>query len=198
MSGVAKIETASGLAVNLLDPDPETIVLRDIALGLSRQSRFVGQCSRYYSVAEHSLLTLALARGYLEQPILSEEIQKAALMHDGHEAFLRDFPSPLKKHFTEYEVLVDRLDQALMTKFSIESFSLPEIKKLDSIALSIEAWRLMPCRPENWTSPLDPSYKGISLDPIELECGDIYYPDKAYGPDEAGDLFLAEAEAIGL
>lgn len=198
MNDVAKIETASGRAVNLLDPDPETIVLSDIALGLARQSRFAGQCFRYYSVAEHSLLSLALARGYLEQPVLGEEIQRAVFMHDAHEAFLRDFPAPLKKYFTEYEVLVDKLDEALGVKFSIESFSLPEIKKIDAIALSIEAWRLMPCNPENWTSPLDPSYRGITLDPIELRCGDVYYPDKTYGSAEAYELFLSEAKAIGL
>jgi hypothetical protein len=52
------IETApSGSFVNLLDLQPETIHLRDIALALSRIPRFTGYTLDEWQVVSHLLLT---------------------------------------------------------------------------------------------------------------------------------------------
>ena len=45
--------TNSGILFNLLDPDPEDILIEDIAVHLSRIARWNGGTKKFYSVAEH-------------------------------------------------------------------------------------------------------------------------------------------------
>jgi hypothetical protein len=195
----AKIEVNSGSGFDILNPDPDLVNLNDIALGLSRQSRFAGQGDIYYSVAEHAILALAISRGYLGilQPLPKEE-QIAVFMHDAHEAYIRDLPSPLKQHFPEYNKIGERLDQCIAERFSIAGFDSDNIREIDMITLSIEAWKWMPAKPENWTSPLRGEYKEIGFEPLKLHSGIIYNPDNEYNPDEACDMFLLEAECLGI
>ncbi len=69
------------------------ICIKDIAHGLSYTCRYSGQCSNFYSVAEHSINCCKAARyfGY------DYKIQLYALYHDASEAYLADIPTPLKK-----------------------------------------------------------------------------------------------------
>jgi hypothetical protein len=50
-----EVETFSGLFVDTNNPDPSTILLKDIAHALSNTCRFGGHCDGFYSVAEHSV-----------------------------------------------------------------------------------------------------------------------------------------------
>ena len=60
----AAIETSTGRFVDVSNPDPDTIVLTDIAYALSRIPRFSGHAlgENVYSVAQHSLNTADLVR----------------------------------------------------------------------------------------------------------------------------------------
>lgn len=51
------IETVSGRYVDVVEPDPETIVMEDIAWALSRQARFAGHTlsEEVWNVAQHSV-----------------------------------------------------------------------------------------------------------------------------------------------
>src|ERR1035441_7448066 len=49
------IGTFSGLRFWPLDPDPDKILIEDIAHALAHQCRFGGHASKFYSVAEHSV-----------------------------------------------------------------------------------------------------------------------------------------------
>jgi len=75
-------------------PDDTTcpLSIADIAHHLAQINRFTGACSRPYSVAEHSLLCSEIA----ERAGRSLYVQRAALMHDAHEAFTQDLSSPAK------------------------------------------------------------------------------------------------------
>lgn len=77
--------TVSGRAVDLVAPDWRDIDLGDIARALSLLNRFAGQTRRPISVAEHSLVVAKLA-----PPALA----LAALLHDAHEAYFGDWPTP--------------------------------------------------------------------------------------------------------
>ena len=55
------MQTHSGLRFYPLDPRPEDIRIEDIAHALPMICRFNGHCSRFYSVAEHSLNVAAFA-----------------------------------------------------------------------------------------------------------------------------------------
>lgn len=49
------IQTFNGKRLDLSPPNPDQINIEDIAHGLSMLCRFNGQCTRFYSVAEHSV-----------------------------------------------------------------------------------------------------------------------------------------------
>lgn len=66
--------------------------IEEIAHALALINRFTGHTSRPYSVAEHSLLVLHIARTEGASPVA----QMAALMHDAHEAFVGDVSTPVK------------------------------------------------------------------------------------------------------
>lgn len=52
--------TRTGQLVDLLNPEPRTIKLADIALALSRIPRFAGHTIRPWTVADHCLLVADL------------------------------------------------------------------------------------------------------------------------------------------
>lgn len=81
------------------------ISVEDIALALAKLNRWGGRVPVPYSVAEHSVDCLHLARRAGE-PV---EVQRECLLHDVAEAFLGDVPSPLKAalpRYLEFETLV--------------------------------------------------------------------------------------------
>lgn len=67
--------------------------IAEIAHSLSQINRYTGHASRPYSVAEHSLLVMSIAR---EKYGANLEGQLAALMHDAHECICGDVASPIK------------------------------------------------------------------------------------------------------
>lgn len=81
------IETYTGRRFWPLDPRPEDVCIEDIAHSLSLQCRFAGHCRGFYSVAEHCVLGADFA---------PEICQLEFLLHDASEAYLLDFPKPLK------------------------------------------------------------------------------------------------------
>ena len=82
--------TYSGVLVRLDNDNAPTLL--DIALGLSRQPRFAGQCRRWWSVLDHSLFAAEMAArdGQTSRTVLS------VLLHDAHEALTGDTPTSLK------------------------------------------------------------------------------------------------------
>lgn len=130
----------SGLFFEFDDPRPEQVDVRDIACALSKMCRYVGQCAWFYSVAEHSLLTRRLViEAY------HPELALAALLHDGHEAYLHDISSKLKPYFGDaYAKLVRDADWAIGCALGVSfvNFNHPVVKAADALALRIESREL--------------------------------------------------------
>lgn len=102
--------------------DPATLTdidIFDVALGLSRIPRFLGQTREFYTVAEHSIWVSRwvanAARNQGLSTALTGELRLKALLHDAQEAFVGDLPSPLKREFdlAGYCRLEDRVAGAL-------------------------------------------------------------------------------------
>lgn len=122
--------TATGHQINILNPNPESISIEDIARGLSNIVRFGGQITEPYTVAQHSILVMRLA---------PEELKFAALMHDAPEAYIGDVIKPLKVLLGEsYGFIEANFERAIFRKFFVNVQDVRMVKPFDMLALEIE------------------------------------------------------------
>lgn len=84
------------------------IEIEDIAAALSKLCRFGGHCTRFYSVAEHSI-HVAWA--------VPPEHQLTALLHDASEAYLSDIVAPVKRQLVGYAEAEERVSRAIAGRF---------------------------------------------------------------------------------
>ena len=175
-----KIETVSGKLVDPANPNANDIDLYDIAWGLSRISRFAGHTMTPvpYNVAQHSVHVSNLAELcfngvdsdhiYLDANIRQtirncaanrKEVLIKALLHDAHETYTGDIPSPIK-NVPEVRAVLDqvemRLDEAIYSRFNLSAKSDDEkllIKFCDKVAQAIEANSFMLSKGEHWNLP---------------------------------------------
>lgn len=130
----------SGAWFDFAAPHSSPFTIEDIAHGLANICRYSGQCSRFYSVAEHSLLVSDTAVGF----------EFEALMHDAAEAFLGDITRPLKQMLPEYKRIEGEVEQAIFSRFGIESPLPREVKQADLRVLAAEQRQIMPRGTDDW------------------------------------------------
>lgn len=183
------IETASGHRYAFEGPDPDVVTLEDIAHATSNICRFGGHVRRFYSVAEHSVLVshIVEARGprlrsFAGQPLV-------ALLHDAHEAYIWDAPSPLKPLLGDtFKDLAQIADEIIAGKFlqegyDADSFKAPIIKAADKTALVVEGRALLP------VGPTDAEWEPL---PVGVQWAG------GMAPEDAKRLFLDRARELGL
>lgn len=178
------IQTTYNRKIDFKKPDPEQLIIEDIASGLSNMPRFAGQLKQFYSVAEHCIMA---ERQYVQDvEFPDKETCKAILMHDATEAFMCDVPTPLKKMLKDYQRIETRLNEVIKAKFNISSSeSIQElVKKYDMLMLKNEA--LFTRGRLNWlnTEP----YINIPV----LENFTVYY----MSPEFAREVFLKRWEEL--
>ena len=123
-------QTRSGLYIDFDDPDPDTILLEDIAHALSLMNRYAGHTPFPYSVAQHCVLASRMAPPGLELE---------ALMHDAQEAYVVDLPSPLKRLLPGYREVEQRIEAVIRKKFGLPVAFDPRVKEIDTRMLVTEA-----------------------------------------------------------
>jgi 5'-deoxynucleotidase YfbR-like HD superfamily hydrolase len=134
----------SGRKLDILSPSPFDIEIEDIALGLSRVTRWNGQTTgKYpYSVAQHSLLVEELFN--IEYPDLDKKWNLAALLHDAPEYVIGDLITPFKYALNNsYRFVEHNLMKAIYLRFGLPAL-LPrhiesKIKKIDKSLAWFEA-----------------------------------------------------------
>ena len=145
------IYTFSGVKFYPLDPRPEEIVAEDIAHALANICRFTGHCSRFYSVAQHSVLC---------SDLVPHEYKLWAPLHDASEAYLCDVPRPLKKleGFAEfYKAAEGDLMYAVAERFQLQ-WPIPQIiHNADVQMLVTEQRDLMPQSGDPWWPDVEPA-----------------------------------------
>lgn len=175
------IETVSGKLVNPANPDPNNIELNDIAWSLSRIPRFAGHTITEvpYNVAQHSIYVSELLEKLFKDPgsltgdieimqaayrvtVSNDSVRTVcakALLHDAHEAYFGDIPSPIKKIpelRPTFKAIEAKLDSAIFMKLGLTPTSEDEyaiIKFCDKLAQAIEGYQYMPSRGRNWVLP---------------------------------------------
>jgi 5'-deoxynucleotidase YfbR-like HD superfamily hydrolase len=107
--------TKSGKILNVLQPEINTIDIKDIAYALSNLCRFGGSCKMFYSVAQHSVYVANLLKlwGY------DIKMQLAGLLHDAAEGYVTDLPTPIKRLLPDYKALENVVQTAIFAKFNI-------------------------------------------------------------------------------
>jgi hypothetical protein len=145
------IFTFSGGFMRPLDPQPEDILIEDIAHALANQCRWTGHVAEFFSVAEHSMNVAKL---------VPEELRLTALLHDASEAYLADLARPIKKAPGLGEVYLEveaRLEAAIAERFGIDPDPLGHkaVKQADEQALWAEAKALLPVLGEQMPEPPD-------------------------------------------
>lgn len=126
------IRTVSGRYVNIVNLDPHTIDIHDIAHSLSHTPRFGGHLPVFYSVGQHSIGV------YNQCSDLPRELQLQALLHDASEAFIGDMPSPIKQHLPDFKQLEERIMQVIAKKFGFPWPIHPAVKTADREMLETE------------------------------------------------------------
>lgn len=140
LNAVRSIRTISGKYVNVFEPDPDTLLIEDIAHALSNQPRFGGHLPKFYSVAQHSILCHMIAR---------PEDKYNALMHDVSEAYLLDMPKPIKLEMPDYNRIEDNLMNVLAKKFNFKYPKTSEVERVDHYLLEWE-WNVLMLKNKKW------------------------------------------------
>jgi uncharacterized protein len=163
----AWIQTHSGRRFNPTKPNPDAIVIQDIAHALSMQCRFSGHCREFYSVAQHSVLV---------SYICDSQDALWGLMHDATEAYLVDLPRPLKRSgkmqsYIDFEAV---MTEAICRRFALPFKEPPSVKRADTVLLATEARDLMSPLHPDWIQPVEPL-------PFKIE---------AWDHNKAKDMFM--------
>lgn len=148
------IQTYTGKAFDLLNPQPDMVCVEDIAHHLSLINRFTGATAEPYSVAQHSVLCAC---------IVPRELALTALLHDAAEAYVTDVSRPLKEAMratdrvsnglavTAYDRLAWRVEEAIGNRFGLDLVNLhPTVKAADMTMLATERVHLHHSAPKEW------------------------------------------------
>lgn len=134
--------TLSGKRFNILKPDPEAVLLQDIACALARQARFNGHTRFFYSVGQHSCLGAEVSP--------TKDIARHMLFHDATEAYVGDLVSPVKALLPEFEIIESRIHWAIAQKFGLESPLPKVVKQIDKRLLATEVRDLITKDLKSW------------------------------------------------
>ncbi|MBF0095271.1 MAG: HD family hydrolase [Alphaproteobacteria bacterium] len=149
----------SGRRLNLVDPSPLDIEISDIALGLSRNTRWNGQTigDHGWSVAQHSDFVVDIVRRM--KPRAPAWLLMAAKLHDASEYVTHDLITPLKHVVGDvFKEVEDRIQCAVHLRFGlpqrVDAETKALIKRADLAAAATEAVQLAGFTPEEVTTVL--------------------------------------------
>ena len=131
----------------------DQVEITDIARSLSMQCRFLGHLTKFYSVAEHSVMVSRMA-----QALGDDEAVIPALLHDAHEAYMGDMASPQKamigRGFKEFESAFEYTTRCAFLNMSFDDQSVWErVKQYDIALLHAELGAFRPRPLPDWYDP---------------------------------------------
>lgn len=143
-----RIPTFTGRWFQPLEPRVEDVEILDIAHALANECRFTGHTRRFYSVAQHSVLTSLVATRAARRNELGNGYLRTVslwgLLHDAPEAYLRDFPRPLKFGWPvigeAYQQAEARVMAVVCQKFGLPLTMPAEVRETDD-RLGTTEWR---------------------------------------------------------
>lgn len=160
------ITTRSG--VRVMCPGLRSSMIRwsDIANSLAMQVRYLGHINYFYSVANHSVFVSRLAEAHGESP----EVVRACFLHDAHEAYVGDFPSPFKGAVPGLPLFEKSIEAAVRDAFNLPPDDDPiweKVKHYDIVALHAEGMILFRPLVPDWVDKEIADLKPLGLNPLE-------------------------------
>lgn len=200
MSHRAWIRLPSGRHLDLIHPDPEGFSDADLAMRLARTYRWGGEslAPLPLSVAQHSLLVLALRRSMPGPPLTADEAL-CELLHDAEEGFLGfDCISPLKPVLGEaFAELSQRLWQCIVQRYRLKPWSVEGHrlhKQADVSAAAGEALHTVGWSRDEIRDVLGITSEPPASDPLAAVYGGV--PWQPWPADVAAERFLHELAAL--
>lgn len=132
----------SGNYYHFETPHQTKVELEDIAHALSNICRFGGHTRTFYSVSEHSIHVSHL---------VPKHLALYGLLHDAHEAYVGDMPTPLKNLCFDYRGVEARAESHVWEAFGLKSLQwddLQALSKADLQMLRHEKENALHCRDE--------------------------------------------------
>lgn len=196
----AWIRLPSGRALDLINPAPDAWTDEDLALRLARTYRWGGESVWPWplSVAQHSLLVLALRRETSDRPLRTAEA-RAELLHDAEEGFLGfDCISPLKRVLgAPFREVGERLMAAIAQRYELPDWA-PDAyrahKLADSIAAASEAVHCTGWSREEVREVLGISHAVLDADPLQAIYGGTAW--EPWPSDVAAERFLVALRSV--
>lgn len=196
----AWIRLPSGAALDLINPQSSAWTDIDLASRLARTYRWGGESVWAWplSVAQHSLLVLALRRNTAAAPLSPAEA-RAELLHDAEEGFLGfDCISPLKRVLgAPFQAVADRLMAAIAQRYDLPAWTdaTHRAHKLaDRIAAASEAVHCTGWSREEVREVLGITEPVLEADPLQaIHGGSAWEP---WPSDVAAARFLDELRRL--
>lgn len=197
----AWVRLPSGKRLDLLHPTPFDWDDTDLAIGLARTYRWGGHSAwpLPLSVAQHSLLVLAMHRGGAGKTAAATQDLRE-LLHDADEGLLGfDCISVVKPFLGEaFRALTVQLQQAVAIRYGLRPYQEPEKrrhKKADRIAAASEAVHVVGWTRDEVRHTLRIPFEPLLDDPLVAVYGGT--PWEPWTPAVAAERFLAELQTLG-
>lgn len=182
------ITTYNKIHFTPLSPNPDDILIEDIAHALSLLCRANGHFPTFHSVAQHCI------ECYMEAKMrgLSERVALACLLHDASEAYLADITRPVKKNLEDYKQIENRLLDAIFKKYlgGLTNIEAEQVKEIDNTLLYYEFYHFM--EEELLEKPpiaSSPDFRERSFKEVENEYLELFYSFSIEKPVIQGVLF---------
>ena len=170
------ITTYTGKHFEPTNPDPNCILIEDIAHSMSLICRGNGHVKTFWSVGQHCICCAkeAWARG------LSNRMALACLLHDASECYMSDIPRPYKKSLPEYQKQENALLEMIYTKFLGSPLTADEQRQLKGIDNAMLCYDLEQLLDETQFGEIpeihiDLDYSVRPFQDVEKEYLDLFY-----------------------
>jgi len=106
--GTSRGRLINPLNDSLTKSDP-LVLAEECFSSISKKNRYNGHTSTPYTVGQHTLILLRIAKLFEHYVPDYENLKQTILYHDMHEAFIGDMPRPLKAVLPEYAAFEDQI-----------------------------------------------------------------------------------------
>lgn len=145
----------SGNTFDFNNPEAAIFTIEDVAHALSHICRFNGHCRKFYSVAQHSVLT---------SKNIAPEYRLEALVHDGVEFVINDMTKPFKILLPEYQAYEKRIEKVVLERFGL-TVPLSKAVKIADYNMLLTEQRQLLNRKGGWPTPTQGEILDIEIIP---------------------------------